>query len=233
MHLLRTLAGEILDLVYPQVCAACDNDKPARGSIFCIGCMAGLPRTNYHLIDDNPFERHFWGRVNIEAGGALYFFVPGGRAQTLLHNIKYRRRSDYAIKVGQIYGQQLRVTSRFHDISAVIPVPLHWRRLRKRGFNQSKSFADGLSESMGVPVDENTLVRKRRTSTQTRKSRSERVLNMADAFELKHESHLVGKQVLLVDDVLTTGATLEACALKLLEIEGLKVCLATIACGRI
>jgi len=195
--------------------------------------MAGLPCTNYHLIEDNPFERHFWGRVKIEAGGALYFFVPGGRAQTLLHNIKYRRRSDYAVKVGQIYGQQLAATHRFHDLSAIIPVPLHWRKLRKRGFNQSRSFAEGLSESMCVPVDLEILKRKRSTSTQTRKSRSARVLNVADAFDLKQSSRLEGMRVLLVDDVLTTGATLEACASKLLEIPGLKVTLATIACGRI
>ncbi|RLD18345.1 MAG: ComF family protein [Bacteroidetes bacterium] len=195
--------------------------------------MVGLPSTNYHLIADNPFERHFWGRVRIEAGAALYYFVPEGRAQTLLHNIKYRRRSDYAIRVGQIYGQQLTASPRFHDISAIIPVPLHWQKLRKRGFNQSKAFAIGLSESMGVPLDHDTLIRKRSTSTQTRKSRSERILNMADAFGLKNVAHLEGKSVLLVDDVLTTGATLEACTQKLLEIPGLNVSLATIACGRI
>jgi ComF family protein len=233
MNIFRTLAGEILDLVYPQVCAACDSDKPARGSIFCIACIAGLPCTNYHLIVDNPFERHFWGRVPIEAGAALYYFVPGGRAQTLLHNIKYRRRSDYAIRVGEMYGQQLEAAPRFKDISTIIPVPLHWRKLRSRGFNQSKSFAEGLSQSMGTPIDLETLRRKRSTSSQTRKSRGERVLNMADAFELNHETHLSGKQILLVDDVLTTGATLEACALTLLKIPGLKVSLATLACGRI
>lgn len=233
MPLLRAIANEMLDLVYPQVCAACDDEKPIRGSIFCIACMVGLPSTNYHLITDNPFERHFWGRVNIEAGAALYYFVPGGRAQTLLHNIKYRRRSDYAISVGQIYGRQLTATQRFHDIFAVIPVPLHWRKLRKRGFNQSRSFAKGLSERMGAPVDYNTLIRTRSTSTQTRKSRGDRVLNMAEAFGLKQTAHLEGKHILLVDDVLTTGATLEACALKLLEIPGLHVSLATIACGRI
>jgi len=233
MQLLRTLAGDILDLVYPKACAACDDDKPVRGSIFCMACMAGLPCTNYHLIEDNPFERHFWGRVKIKAGGALYYFVPGGRAQTLLHNIKYRRRSDYAVKVGQIYGHQLVMASRFQNISVVIPVPLHWRKLRKRGFNQSQSFAEGLSESMGISVDLDVLKRRRSTSTQTRKSRSARVLNVADAFDLQQSSRLEGRHVLLVDDVLTTGATLEACASKLLEIQGLKVSLATIACGRI
>jgi len=233
MGFLRTLLGEILDLVYPQVCAACDDDKPVRGSIFCISCMVGLPCTNYHLIVDNPFERHFWGRVKIEAGAALYYFVPGGRAQTILHNIKYRRRSDYAMSVGKIYGQQLVRTPRFEGISAIIPVPLHWRKLRKRGFNQSKYFAEGLSESMGVPVDVDTLIRVRNTSTQTRKSRGERVSNVIGAFKLSGFSHLEGKSILLVDDVLTTGATLEACALKFLEVPGLKVSLATIACGRI
>jgi ComF family protein len=132
-----------------------------------------------------------------------------------------------------MYGQQLASTARFRNIAAIIPVPLHWRKLRKRGFNQSKAFAEGLAESMSVPVDLGTLCRKRSTSTQTRKSRSERVLNMADAFDLKAFFHLEGKHILLVDDVLTTGATLEACALKLLEIPGLKVSLTTIACGRI
>lgn len=233
MHIIRTLAGEILDLIYPQVCAACNDDKPARRNIFCVSCIIKIPCTNYHLIEDNPFERHFWGRVNIEAGSALYYFVPGGRTQNLLHNIKYRRRSDYAESVGQIYGKQLVATARFSKVQFIVPVPLHWRKLRSRGFNQSQAFAKGLADSMDITVDRNSLIRVRNTSTQTRKSRSERVQNMTDAFGLNKISHLERKHVLLVDDVLTTGATLEACALKLLEIPGLKVYLATIACGRI
>lgn len=233
MKLIRTIAEELVDLVYPQICAACDQGKPAKNSIFCVACLVGLPSTNYHLMEDNPFERQFWGRVRIRACGSLYYFIPEGRTQKLLHNIKYRKRSDYAIKLGEVYGKQLAKAERFKQISAIIPVPLHWKKLRKRGFNQSTSFAQGLAQSMGAKVDQKTLSRTRSTPTQTRKSRDERVLNMADAFGIMQGNELRGKHVLLVDDVLTTGATLEACALKLLEIPGLTISLATIACGRI
>jgi len=228
-----TLIRDILDLVYPRICASCDHNKPVHGQIFCLDCLVGLPQTRYHLAPDNPFEQHFWGRVDIHAGAAMYFFIPGGRTQTLLHNIKYRRRSDIAEKVGILYGRQLSQSVRFRHIDLIIPVPLHWRKQKKRGFNQSEAFAQGLALSMDTELNTTILKRVVHTETQTRKSREQRVENMKGAFVVNDPQAIAHRHVLLVDDVLTTGATLEACANRLSQVEGVKISLLTIACGRI
>jgi ComF family protein len=229
---LRTLVSDVIDLIYPQTCAACVQSKPARGGIFCINCLAGLPETNFHTMQGNPFEMHFWGRVPIVAGASFLFFVPDGKTQTLLHNIKYRERSDFAVIIGEFYGQRLRKAERFAGIDVVIPVPLHWKKERKRGFNQSAEFGRGLADTMSLTFLAHGLTRTRFTQTQTKKTRSERVANLKDAFDVTHPEKLVDKHVLIVDDVLTTGATLEACALACLKVDGVKVSMATIACGR-
>lgn len=227
------LLSDIIDLVYPRICAACNDEQPVRGGIFCVDCLAELPMTDYHEIRDNPFERHFWGRVDIVAGGAFLYFVPGGRTQTLLHNIKYCGRSTYAEGVGEFYGHKLARTDRFDGVECIVPVPLHWRKLNERGFNQSASFGKGLARALGIPQHTSVLLRTRATPTQTRKSRQERISNMKDAFVVRRPDRLAGKHVLLIDDVLTTGATLEACALKILEVPGVTLSMATIACGRL
>ena len=229
---LFNLAHDIIDLVYPRICGACDGGVPVKGGIFCIECLAGLPLTNYHQIEGNPFERHFWGRVPIRAGAAMYFFVPGGKTQTLLHNIKYRRRRELAVEVGRMYGQDLSQSVRFAGITHVVPVPLHWRKQRMRGFNQSLAFAEGIAAAMEIPCP-SILKRARHTPSQTRMTRSQRIENMAGAFSLHGPERLKGAHVLLVDDVLTTGATLEACALVLQGADLSAISVATIACGRI
>lgn len=228
-----TLFRDIVDLVYPRICASCDHNKPIYGQIFCLDCLVGLPQTRYHLTQGNAFEQHFWGRVDIHAGAAMYFFIPGGRTQTLLHNIKYRRRSDIAEKVGILYGKQISRSARFEKIDVVVPVPLHWRKRKKRGFNQSEAFARGLALSMKTELDTTILKRVIHTETQTRKSREQRVENMKGAFVVRDPRAIASSHVLLVDDVLTTGATLEACANRLNQAEGVKISLLTIACGRI
>ena len=163
----------------------------------------------------------------------MYFFIPGGRTQTLLHNIKYRRRKDIAERLGILYGQQLTDSEVFGTVDVIIPVPLHWRKQRKRGFNQSEAFARGLASSLQVQVNVGNMVRNLHTSSQTRMSREERIKNIEEAFSLRSADEVAYRHVLLVDDVLTTGATLEACANVLKTAPGVVVSMATIACGRI
>ncbi|HLF65784.1 MAG TPA: phosphoribosyltransferase family protein [Saprospiraceae bacterium] len=230
---IQWLLKDIVDLIYPRTCAACFDAKPVQDGIFCISCLSELPETNYHLIEGNPFEIHFWGRVPLQAGAAFLFFVPDGRTQTLLHNIKYRSRSDFARTIGEFYGSRLKHAPRFRGLDMIIPVPLHWKKEHTRGFNQSAEFGKGLAESMSLVFLKNGLTRTRYTDTQTKKSRAERVSNLKDAFVVTDSDKLRGKHILLVDDVLTTGATLESCALALLQVEGVKVSMATIACGRL
>ncbi len=230
---ITSLFNDIVDLIYPRICAACFDSTPVKDGIFCISCLSELPETNYHLIEGNPFETHFWGRIPLQVGAAFLFFVPDGKTQTLLHNIKYRQRSDFARIVGEFYGHRLKHSSRFQGIDVIIPVPLHWKKEHQRGFNQSAEFGKGLAEAMSLTFLKNGLTRKRFTETQTKKTRADRVANLKDAFVVTDQAKIRGKHILLVDDVLTTGATLESCALALLQTEGVKVSMATIACGRL
>ncbi|MDX1407972.1 MAG: ComF family protein [Saprospiraceae bacterium] len=225
--------SDLFDLIYPRICPACSRSRSVRNGLFCIDCLAVLPETGYHLVQDNPFERHFWGRIPLQAGAAYLFFIPGGRTQGLLHAIKYQGQRHVAEEIGRTYGRQLAACSRFQNLDAIVPVPLHWRRQHRRGFNQSAAFARGLGDALDVPVVVKALQRTRQTATQTRKSRLERIDNMQAAFVLKQTGSIAGRHVLLVDDVLTTGATLEACAQVLLALSGTKVSMVTIACGRI
>ena len=233
MASLTTILGDLVDLAYPRICAACDDNTAVRHDIFCVPCMYRLPFTGYHLHADNPMERHFWGRVNISAGAAYLYFVPGGTTQNLLHNIKYRGYRNFAVDVGRRFGNQLLESPRFRGVDGIVPVPLHRKKYQKRGFNQSASFGEGLSQVMNIPVIRKNLVRIRHTASQTRMSRFDRIHNMKAAFRLNRPEEFPGKHLLLVDDVLTTGATLESCALCMFRAGNVRISFATIACGRI
>ena len=225
--------NSLLDLVFPRICAACDDHAPVRKGIFCIQCLADLPETNFHDYRDNLFTMHFWGRVGIRFGSAFLFYVPGGSSQKLIHNIKYNRQPHYAEAIGRHYGAKLLGGKAFIQPDLIIPVPLHWKKEQSRGFNQSNAFGKGLSDALDTPCKSSILVRTRSTTTQTRKSRDERIRNMSGAFEVVKPSWIRNKHLLLIDDVLTTGATLEACANTLLQIPGVSLSMATIAMGRI
>ena len=171
----------------------------------------------------------FWGRIKIHSAASFLNFTKSGRVQKLVHQLKYKGKKEVGVLLGELYGSELKHAELYKDIDLVIPIPLHWKKQKKRGFNQSEMFGRGLAKAMNIRLDTVSLYRKVDTETQTKKSRIQRWENVSEVFALKSEAHLEGKHILLVDDVITTGSTMEASANKLLEIPGVKVSLATIA----
>lgn len=223
----------IVDLIYPRTCAACAKETPVDNGIFCIQCLASLSFSESHLFVENEFTNQFIGRVPIKFGAAMLYLVPGGLTQHLIHEIKYKDRKDFALEIGEWYGTKLLTCPFLPAFDKIIPVPLHPKRLHQRGYNQSGYFGLGLSHSMGIKLDQTSLTRKVHTDSQTRKSRLNRLDNMMNAFSVKKPFQIRGKKILLIDDVLTTGATLEACANQLLEYGAAEISMVTIAMGRI
>ncbi len=223
------LMDDFLSLFFPRICAACGNNLLKQEETICISCEFHLPQTSFHLSLENPVYRLFWGKVTLESAAAYLYFHKGSKVQQLIHQLKYKGRKDIGIKLGRQYGQDLRVSPFFQRIQLIVPIPLHAKRLKKRGYNQSEQFAIGLGETMRIPVNPNVICRKKETETQTNKSRFKRWQNVAEVFEIKDSFSLEMKHVLLVDDVVTTGATLESCILTLASIRGIRISVATIA----
>ena len=221
----------IIGLLYPTVCAACGTPLFKWEKLVCTRCRSLLPKTGYELNEDNPLARLFYGRVRLQAVTACFFFSKEGKVQHLIHELKYKGNSDAGVFLGQELGKTIQGAPLFQGVDYLIPVPLHPKREKERGYNQSMMIAQGISEVTGVPIGDRFLFRSVNTATQTHKSKEERWENVKDIFELRHAERLEGKYVLLVDDVLTTGATLEACALKLSQVSGITISCATAACA--
>lgn len=218
-----------LHLLYPQLCVACGDDVPAGDSCFCLKCRLKITPTNMHLERENEFTHRLWGRLNIEGGAAMYYFTRKSPIQRALHQLKYHNKPEIGVKIGREFGRKLKNSELFRSVEAVIPVPLHPKKEQLRGYNQSAMFAEGISEMMEIPVLDKVLVREAFTETQTRKKRMERFKNVGEVFAVKKAKSVEGKHLLLVDDVLTTGATLEVCGQALLAVPNTRLSLATIA----
>jgi ComF family protein len=229
VKLSQTYLADFVSLLFPQLCAACRQSLVANEHLICTDCRFNLPYTNFHLQADNIVARQFWGRLNLQASYALFYFTKGGNVQNMMHQFKYRGEQQIGNLLGEIAGSQLIKNAIFNTAEVIIPVPLHKKRLKERGYNQSACFAEGLAKKLNAVVDADNLVRVRATETQTHKSRFLRFQNMEEVFVVKHPDRLKNKHVLLVDDVVTTGSTLEACGLQLLKIEGVTLSIATIA----
>lgn len=195
----------------------------------CFNCRLELPFTNFEAIKENPVEKIFHGRVNLEFATSLLFFSKGEKVQNIMHNIKYNEQKELAVHIGRIFGERLQNNPYLKDVTAIVPVPLHPQKQHLRGYNQSELFAEGMNEILNVDLMTNVISRDINTETQTRKTRTERWENVEKAFVVKQPKQLAHQHILLVDDVLTTGATLEACAQTLLQSADCKVSIATVA----
>jgi ComF family protein len=229
MKLQRGYLADFVSLLFPELCAACRESLVANEHLICTDCLYNLPFTNFHLQPDNIVARQFWGKIPIEGAYAFYYFTKGGKIQNLMHQFKYNGMKQIGNLLGNIAGEQLLKNDIFKTADLIIPVPLHKKRMKQRGYNQSTCFAQGLAQKLNAAVEDNNLVRTIATETQTHKSRFARFENMQEVFVVKDPDKLINKHVLLVDDIITTGSTLEACGAQLLKVEGLKLSIATIA----
>jgi ComF family protein len=228
-----TVLKDLLSLLLPRTCPACGNILKDWEECMCLVCLGKLPVTRFHMDLNNQMAEMFWGRVNLLQAIAWFYFRKGSAYQEVLHKLKYNDRPDIGFLLGRQYGFELRQCDEFIKPDLLVPVPLNAKKLRKRGYNQSEAIARGLAIGLNIPLDNNALTRPVNTATQTRKSRYERYLNVSGKFKVNDSERLQNCHILIIDDVITTGATLEACAEHLLEIPGIRVSVAALAWAKI
>lgn len=218
---------DLLGIFFPKLCIGCNGALLKNEEYICSSCSYHLPETNYHLQQNNPLEKIFWGRAKIEKAFSFLFFKKGNITQNLLHELKYKGNKELGNHLGSMYGEKLQ--HHIGDIDSIVSIPLHKSKLKKRGYNQTDFFASGLSSQLKIENMSSYIYKKKANETQTKKNRYERWENVEDIFAIENISVFKNKHVLLVDDVITTGATIEACATALVEASNCKVSIASIA----
>jgi ComF family protein len=230
LSLVKEYAADLFGLFYPNICLACSQKLLKSEIAICFRCQAGLPQTEHWLYADNKLVNRFRGRVELQSAAALFHFRKDGPVQHLLHQLKYRNQKEIGELIGKMFGAKLKEeNSIIKNIDLIVPVPLHWKKLKLRGYNQCDPFAQGLSESMNIPWSSTALERTHENISQTKKKRFDRFGNVAEIFSVVDAEQLKDKHILLVDDVVTTGATAEACLQTILKISGTKASFASIA----
>jgi ComF family protein len=216
-------------LFFPQICPGCNSDLVNEQQMVCSSCMMDLPYTGFQDIKNNPVEKLFWGRTNIRNAFSVFYFIIDTPLQRMIHQIKYKNNQSLGIYLGNIMGNSLHQYSKTYPIDLLIPMPLHPKKEYRRGYNQSDLLCEGIKENLGIPFRNDILLRNFNTSTQTKKSRIERWENVSNVFALHHVESISDKHILLVDDVITTGASTEACAALLLKNKAASVSICSLA----
>jgi ComF family protein len=215
-------------LLYPHNCIGCGSDVISDENFLCLRCIDDLPYTHYELHPGNPVEKKFWGRIPITAAMSEFYFSKKSLVQNFIHELKYNGNKDVAHYFGNLMGKSLSESNRF-NIDAIVPLPLFEKKEKMRGYNQAEILCNGISEILNKPVIRKNVIRKVHTETQTKKHRTERWKNVEKTFQVLNESLLEEKSILLVDDVITTGATIEACGTEILKIKNVKLHIASLA----
>ena len=213
----KELKNSLLHILFPHVCDGCGSDIVDEESSLCMKCIAEMPETNFHLHANNPVEKIFWGRLPIISATAQYYFVKESLMQRLMHQLKYKGNKELGKQLGRLMGYELQKTNRFNKPDFLVPLPLFASKEKRRGYNQATVLCEGIAEVMNIEIARDVIVRTQHTETQTKKGRIERWQNMEGKFEMMKPGKIQNKNILLVDDVITTGATLEACGHELLK----------------
>jgi ComF family protein len=229
MNFLKSPLSSLLHLLFPENCCGCGINLSTEKGPFCFWCEASMPLTRFEYFPNNTIEKIFRGRSEILAASANMYFTTGSPLQKSMHKLKYKGRKDIGLYFGRQMGKALCASGRFKDCELIIPLPLFPEREKKRGYNQSAVIADAVSIELNIPVRCDAVSRIKKTETQTHKNRIERWRNMEASFEIRNMQMLSGKHILLIDDIITTGASLEACAGILLKTPGVKLSIACLA----
>lgn len=223
----KEIKDSFLHVLFPHVCNGCGSDAISEQSTLCMQCISEMPETNFHLYNNNPIEKIFWGRLPLVNATAQYYFTKDSLMQRLMHQLKYKGNKELGRQLGRLMGDSLQKTNRFQIIDALIPLPLFAAREKRRGYNQAAILCEGIAEVMNIEILRDVLVRVQHTETQTKKGRIERWQNMEGKFEVVKHEKIQDKHVLLIDDVVTTGATLEACGNELIKVMDTRLSIAT------
>ncbi len=223
--------GDLLNAIYPDLCVTCDLRYPVEGSCFCFHCLSDLPFTGFENESDNLVEKFFWGRMVVEKATALFYFHKGELIQEVLHRLKYKNQGFIGTSLGTHFGNALKEANFLEAVDLIIPIPIHNSKRRKRNYNQSALIAHGISKVCKIPYSDKLLEKHKKTPSQTAKTREERIQNLLHTFRVRKIEALRGRHILLVDDILTTGATLEAAGSILSELD-CKLSVAVVAVGK-
>lgn len=224
-----SIVNDVIALFYPRTCGGCDAHLMKHEENLCLNCLHGLPRTYFWDYPTNPIEKLFWGKLNVKSACTFLHFEKGTKVQNLMHRFKYKGKSGIGLELGKAFAQTLVEKNWFTDIDVIVPIPLHVSKELRRGYNQSAYIANGIGEVFDVKVRNQALKRMIASESQTRKSRFERAENVEEVFKVVDTNSIIGKNVLLVDDVVTTGSTLEAAGQAILNAGAAKLYIATIA----
>lgn len=219
----------LINLLFPKLCMGCNSLLLQNEKIICTECNHNLPFTNHHILESNDTTKKFYGIIPIEFSASMLYFHKKGIVQNLIHNLKYKKHQEIGTLLGKWYSKDIESNARIKTVSEIIPVPLHKKRLEERGYNQVTTFCEALSNDLNIPYNPSLLYRSRYSKTQTKKDRENRKEITKALFDVNFTEADYNKHFLLVDDVMTSGATLEACAKALLKIPNSKVSIVTIA----
>jgi ComF family protein len=228
MNFTSTFFNDLLNLLYPHICVGCGSDLFPK-DVLCYECINNMPVTNFYRHRDNPVEKIFWGRLPVASGLAYAYFTKGSVIQNMLHELKYRGNTEIGFFMGRLMGEQLRNKIAGETIDGLIPLPLFAKKQKLRGYNQAELICEGMSSIAGISVMNDVIIRRKSTESQTRKGRTDRWKNMQSKFEIINADRIIDRHVMIVDDVITTGATVEACGLELLKVRGVRLSISAFA----
>ncbi len=224
-----TYTESFLRLFYPHLCKACGNEVFQNTSLLCWRCIENLPLTEFEKHAENPVKHLFTGRLHLQEACSWLYFSRDSITQAIIHRFKYQGQQQLAKYAGELMGRSLSENERYHEVDVIVPLPLNDRKLRQRGYNQAELLAQGIANMLHKPLDNSAVMRTRYTATQTKKNRIQRWINVEHVFDIQQQHQLQGKHVLLVDDVITTGASMEAMGAVLLKIPGLRLSVCSLA----